>query len=232
MRKAEDALDRFEVDSFDAAILDFGVVNCLDLPRLAAGLARCIRPGGLVWLVPMPRIAPLWVLGALKRGRIGEATRRFQSQTEVEVGGVSVTTRYLSSSEIVAAMSSGFCLQSQRSLGLSLPSPGSRSGASLRPARIGLERWLSGLPVLRQIGDHLLMQFQREVRPKSDRSWPQRVQRKVETRRARETGPNKHIANTDFRTDGRVPESLRGVFSSWTGWGRASRFGPHKGLAA
>ena len=185
--RAEDALDTFEVDAFDAAILNFGG-SSLDLTRLAAGLTRCIRPGGLVWVVPMPRIAPLWVMGALKRGRFGDAWRRFQSETEIDVGGVIVTTRYLTSRQIVDAMRPGFHLQIQRSLGLSIPPPGSRTGASLGAARIELERRLSSLPLLRQMGDHLLMRFQRETRPQSNRSVKQRIQRKIETRRARETG--------------------------------------------
>ena len=45
--RAEDALDTFEVDAFDAAILDFGVVNCLDL----------------FWLAPSVRLLILLLVG-------------------------------------------------------------------------------------------------------------------------------------------------------------------------
>ena len=60
---------------FDAALLNFGVPNVVDLRRVAAGLRRCLRPGARVFLVPMPRVNPAWMAGAIRRGRVGRAVQ-------------------------------------------------------------------------------------------------------------------------------------------------------------
>ena len=134
---------------------------------------------------------------------------------------VIVTTRYLTSRQIVDAMRPGFHLQIQRSLGLSIPPPGSRTGASLGAARIELERRLSSLPLLRQMVDHLLMRFQRETRPQSNRSVKQRIQRKIETRRARETGTIHALRTLILELTEGCQSHCVGCFSPWTSGGES-----------
>jgi len=84
----DEVLEELDGLPFDAALLDFGVINCLDLARVARGLRRWVRPGGLVVLVPMPRLAPAWILGALKHGRWAAALDRIRPQAQVRVGGI------------------------------------------------------------------------------------------------------------------------------------------------
>jgi MoaA/NifB/PqqE/SkfB family radical SAM enzyme/SAM-dependent methyltransferase len=184
----ESVLASLEGEPFDAAVLDFGVVNCLDLDRLVKGLSRCIRPGGAVFVIPMPRVAPAWILGALFRGRFGAAWERTRAHVQVDVEGVLVDTRYWSSGELVEAFGPGFVLQTQRSLGLSLPPPGSRRGSQLSPRQLALERRLGRLPVLRRMGDHLLMNFRRELPRAASRGLIEKVQRRLETQQARSSG--------------------------------------------
>jgi MoaA/NifB/PqqE/SkfB family radical SAM enzyme/SAM-dependent methyltransferase len=184
----EEALESLEGQLFDAALLDFGVMNCLDLERVAHGLERCIRPGGAVFVVPMPRIAPAWMLGAIFRGRWRAALERLRRVVPVDVEGLPVATRYLSSRDLVDALGEGFRLESQRSLGLSLVPPGSRSARAPGRMHQSVDRGLSHLPLLRQVGDHLLLVFERQLRSRARPSRVQQLLRRRQTRAAQSSG--------------------------------------------
>ena len=149
---------------FDLALMDFGVLNCVDLPAVALGLAGCLRPGGRLVLVPMPRLHPTWLLRELARGRFGGAWARLQADSPVDVEGEPVAVRYLGGAAVRAAFGPWFSLEARRGLGFLMPPPGSRMARLAGP--LGrLEAPLRGLPGLRTVGDHVLIELQRRSSP-------------------------------------------------------------------
>ena len=147
--------------SFDAAILDFGVINCLDPARAARVLAGALRPGAPLVVVTMPRVNPTWTLSALAHGRPRAALGRLAREVEVPVEGGWVSTRYLGAGDVARAMSPWFTLEDRAGLGFLLPPPGTRWPAA-RLARLArLEHRLRRLPLLRAMGDHLLLLLRR-----------------------------------------------------------------------
>ncbi|MDG1483913.1 MAG: radical SAM protein [Myxococcota bacterium] len=169
---------------FDGAISDFGVINCLEPTAAAAALADCLRPGAPAVVVPMPRINPAWVLYRLLTGHPRDALSRLRRRVDVDVEGERVPTRYLSLSELEAAFSPWFDLEHSEGLGVLIPPPGSGASAALADRMERLERPLRRLPVLRGIGDHLIVVFRRRGthRPGGP------LQRRRATERSRETG--------------------------------------------
>lgn len=202
-----------EVGPVDAALLDFGVLDCVDPVAAARALARAIRPGGAAVVVPMPRVHPTWVLRSLARGELAAALDRLRPVVEVPVEGVPVRTRYLGGREVAAAFAPWFVVEEQRGLGFMVPPPGSRLGPLLER----VERPLRSLPVLRDMGDHLVMVLRRtQVSPDTQpvALSPGRWRRRVVTRRAQDTGEvrqlrvlilhltdgcNSHCVACDFR---------------------------------
>jgi SAM-dependent methyltransferase len=156
---APGALDGLGV--FDAALLDFGVINCLDLPGAARALSAALRPGAPLIVVTMPRLNPTWTLSALVRGRPGAALERLAPELEVPVEGGRVRTRYLGARAVSRAMKPWFALEDQAGLGFLLPPPGTRWPATRIHHLARLEDRLRRLPLLRAMGDHLLLLLRR-----------------------------------------------------------------------
>lgn len=179
--------DAAALGPLDGALLDFGVINCVSATGAAQGLAGAVRPGGVVVVVPMPRLHPTWLARCLARGDLAGARQRLRPLAEVPVAGGAVRTRYLSAGELARAFAPWFEVREQRGMGFLTPPPGSRWGAALA----GVERPLRGLPLLRAVGDHLVVVLRRTEVP-ADRPTPSRAEgslaRRVETHRARRTG--------------------------------------------
>jgi len=212
---------------FDGALLDFGVINCVDVSRVAAGLSAVLPVGAPLIVVTMPRLAPAWVLGALKRGRVRAVRQRLSATARVDVEGQTVETRYLGGAALRRALRPAFVLEEQRGLGFLLPPPGSRrsEGAVDRLDRI--ERPLRGLPVVRRMGDHVLLVFRRAGPHRRAGPAPRRVRsagpvaRRLRTRRAQRTGRVHPLRLVVF-------EVTRGCQSACTG---CSHRGPAGGEA-
>jgi SAM-dependent methyltransferase len=147
---------------WDGALLNCGVINCLEDPATAArALAPCLRPGGQAMVVSMPRLHPSGLWGMARRGRWKAAWQRCQRRAEVPVAGALVPTWYWGASELISIWRPFFAPRWIRSLGLLLPAPGSRP----RPALLrALEPWdqrLGSWPLARRVGDHVAVLFQR-----------------------------------------------------------------------
>lgn len=146
---------------FDAALLDFGVINCMDPARAAPVLAGLLRSGAPLVVVTMPRLNPTWTLSALMRGRPREALARLSSVAEVPVEGSAVATRYFGAGAVARAMKPWFSLEEQAGLGFLLPPPGTRWPAERLRRLVRVEEQLRRLPLLRAMGDHLLLLLRR-----------------------------------------------------------------------
>ena len=190
--RLEEAGSLWEAGSFDGALLDFGVVNLLDLSLAAASLARLLRPGAPALVVAMPRIAPAFVLSALAHGRLSLARARLSSSTAVGVEGAPVWTRYPSAAELMRAFSPWFELEERQALGALMPPPGSRWPAEQVGWLARLEAPLRGLPGLRHLGDHVLHVLRRKEGPPGPggpaHGWLGRRRLAARTRLQRTTG--------------------------------------------
>jgi len=175
---------------FDGALLDFGVLNLVELAPAAEGLARSLRPGACVVAVPMPRLAPTFVLGLLRHGRVRTALGRLRAEREIDVEGVAVRTRYLGSRALLDAFAPWFEPVERLGMGFLMPAPGSRPSAARLAVSERLERRLRGLPVLREMGDHLVVVLRRRPeplgRPPPADAGP--MARRLRTRKTRRTG--------------------------------------------
>lgn len=148
---------------FEGALMNFGVLNCVDLRAAARALAQVIVPGGALIAVHMPRVSPSWTLSLLLRGHPREALRRLRPELDVVVEGAPVRTRYLSVADVQRGLGEYFNIERIASLGLLLPPP----GTDWPPERLDrlnqLEGRLRHLPVLRGWGDHVLTLLRRNA---------------------------------------------------------------------
>ncbi len=171
-------------ETFDGALSDFGVINCLDPALAAAALADCLRPGAPAVVVPMPRLNPAWMLHRLLHGHPRAALSRLSRAVDVDVEGEAVPTRYLSMRELVLAFEPWFSLERCEGLGLLIPPPGSGASAAVVDRLERLERPLRRLPWLRGMGDHLIAVFRRREIPRPGGP----LRRRRSTAMARRTG--------------------------------------------
>lgn len=154
---------------FDAAISNFGVLNCV--PRLdpvAQGFAAVVRPGGTVLVVLMGPFClweTLWFLG---QRQPSSASRRWRGWAKASVAGRPVVVRYWSPRTVRRAFAPWFDHLVTAPVGLVLPPTDALDWAERRPGRLAtLDRWdarLSRVPGAAWVADHFLVRFvRREV---------------------------------------------------------------------
>jgi len=152
---------------WDGALADFGVLNCIaDRRALAAALARWVRPGGHVVLVPMGPLC-LWEVGwHLLHGRVRTAFRRFRSGASARLGhGTAVRVWYPSPGRLRAELAPYFRPVHMMGLGVFLPPTDLSPWVERRPRLLEhLERWerrIRRFPLTAWLGDHYLVVFVR-----------------------------------------------------------------------
>lgn len=157
--------------SFDGAWSSLGPLNCE--PRLepvARGLARLLRPGAPLVLSVMNRYCAVESLWFAAHGRGREAARRWGGPlwaSAWEGGPREVRTWYYDRRALERAFSEGFALEHAEALPLLFPptwlSPllGSwpRLFRALEPVELRAARW----PLLRDLGDHVLVRLRRRA---------------------------------------------------------------------
>ncbi|MEA9490185.1 class I SAM-dependent methyltransferase [Xanthomonas campestris] len=155
-------LERLEGE-FDGMYSNFGPLNCApDLPAVAAGCARLLRPDGCLVFSVIGRICP-WEVGHYAlRGRFKRAAvRAAQGATAVGMNGHTIWTWYHLPREFYRAFSQHFVLDRYQALSLFLPPPYLVDFYERHPrlsARLGqLDDRMGGWPLLRDMGDHFLI---------------------------------------------------------------------------
>ncbi|HTQ44047.1 MAG TPA: methyltransferase domain-containing protein [Polyangiaceae bacterium] len=154
---------------FDGAYSSLGPLNCE--PRLepvAAGLAALVRPGGAVVLSPMNRWCLTEAAWFAAHRRWREAARRWGGPVQASVypgGPRTVTTWYYSRREVVSAFGGPFRLEHAEALPFLWPPTylGSLVArhATIFRALAPIEERTASWPVLRDLGDHVLLRFAR-----------------------------------------------------------------------
>jgi SAM-dependent methyltransferase len=142
---------------FDATYSDFGALNCADLAAVGGALRRVLAPGAPVVLSFLgPRPLPATLLRALT-GR-GEPRGREQPR----LAGIPVPARYPSAADAQGQLGPGFAWTRAFALGVLAPGPDHAPWAVRHPEAFGalaaIEGRLRGWPVLRGLGDHLVLE--------------------------------------------------------------------------
>ena len=157
-------IDQLAPRRFDAAVSNFGPLNCVPhLPHAARLIADRLRPGGVLVASVIGRVCPWEIaLYGWRRDWARLRVRFSRGFAAVPLEGRTVWTRYYSPSSFTRAFEeAGFERVSLRALGLFVPPPYMDAFASRHRTLIaGLQRLedsFGGAPGLRAMGDHFLI---------------------------------------------------------------------------
>lgn len=164
---ANEHLDLLKVKKpFDGAFSNFSGLNCVaDLKPVAHSLANLVRPRGRVLLCVWSRVCVAEVLWYLFRGQPAKAIRRFHGKSSARLGQRTISVFYPSVREVRRCFAPWFRLTSWRAIGLFVPP--SYAEGTIRNHKKALARleWLdrqcAEWPILRDVGDHMLLEFVR-----------------------------------------------------------------------
>jgi len=161
-------LDEFESETFDAAYSDLGALNCaMDMEKVAASLARILKPGGKIIASVIGRVCPWEWLFYMSKGQWQRAHVRFRrGLLPVPMNGHVVWTRYFTPNEFGRIFASaGFKLVSLRALSLFVPPPYMIRFAETYPTVLDilqrLDDRVGGWYPFRHWGDHFLIVMQK-----------------------------------------------------------------------
>lgn len=151
---------------FDGAFSNFSGLNCLtDLQPVARDLASLVRPGGRVLLCLWSRICVGEILWCLLNGERHKAFRRFGGKATAKVGGCSISVTYPTVADVQRAFAPWFELESRGAIGLFVPPSYVQDWAQKHAAILQylehLDCAFTRFPVLRDVGDHVLLEFKR-----------------------------------------------------------------------
>jgi len=148
---------------YDGAYSNLGPLNCVpNLEGLSRECARLLKPGGQLVFTVIGRICP-WEIGhyGLRRRWARLATRFARKFVPVNMNKHTIWTRYYFPKEFYAAFQREFTLEHYRGLCTFAPPPYLTWTRDKHPR---LHNWLwrldrrtAGWPVLRSMGDHLLI---------------------------------------------------------------------------
>jgi ubiquinone/menaquinone biosynthesis C-methylase UbiE len=151
---------------FDGAFSNFSGLNCVaDLRPVAEALASLVRPGGRVLLCIWSRACLAEVLWYLCQGQPGKAIRRFSGNSSARLGQKAISVFYYSIRQMRRGFAPWFRLTSRRAIGLFVPpsyfEPAIRKRGELLGRLEWLDRRFAHYPILRDAGDHVLLEFVR-----------------------------------------------------------------------
>jgi ubiquinone/menaquinone biosynthesis C-methylase UbiE len=148
------------------AFSNFSGLNCVaDLQLVAVHLARLLAPGARLLLCLWSRVCASEILYYLLRGRPFKAFRRLSGRSTATMGGSTIPVFYPSVRSLRRTFSPWFSLKSHRAIGLFVPptymEPWAQSHPDLMSRFESADRVCSSWPILRGLGDHVLLEFVR-----------------------------------------------------------------------
>jgi SAM-dependent methyltransferase len=142
---------------FDGAYSNFGALNCVDLAGLGARLGGLL-PSGAPILLSFMGPAPLPAV--VERALTGRGEPR--GRRPARVGGVALAVRHPGLGEARRLLGSAFQWRRAFALGVLVPGPEHEEWVRRHPMAFGLlaaaEGLVRGWPVLRGLGDHLVLE--------------------------------------------------------------------------
>ena len=151
---------------FDGIFSNFSGLNCVsDIADVAQHLATLVRPGGSALLCLSSRLCVWESCWFLIRGEVGRAVRRWNGHTTATLGGVSVRVQYPTVKHLRKLFHPYFHLRSWTGIGVTVPPSYLESFALRHPKFLSnlraIDRVISGWPIFRSMGDHVLLSFER-----------------------------------------------------------------------
>jgi 2-polyprenyl-3-methyl-5-hydroxy-6-metoxy-1,4-benzoquinol methylase len=151
---------------FDGVVSNFSGLNCVEDPsQIARKLTHLVKPSAAALVCISTRIC-LWEMAWYAgRGNFKKAFRRVHGATLVRLGDVTVSVWYPTVSAMRCAFAPWFRLRSFRAVGLFVPpsyvEPWARKHQSVLACLEAMDRVFAAWPILRGIGDHVLLEFER-----------------------------------------------------------------------
>jgi ubiquinone/menaquinone biosynthesis C-methylase UbiE len=151
---------------FDGVLSNFSGLNCVeDSSHIVRQLAHLVKPGATALICISTRVC-LWEIGwHAARVNFQKAFRRLRGSTIARLAEIAVPVWYPTISEIRRSFLPWFRLRSFQAVGLLVPpsyvEPWARHHKRILAWLESTDRVLSTWPVLRVIGDHVLLEFER-----------------------------------------------------------------------
>jgi SAM-dependent methyltransferase len=168
---ATERIELLEQDgTFDGAFSNFSGLNCVDdLQTVARKLALLLRPGARLVLCIIGRFVPWEIAWYLAHGNPRKAFRRFERFSLGRFGDNAVVkVHYPSVQKLVRMFAPDFRLRRLQGIGITLPPTYLESFAHRFPSLLNrmarLDRLIGTLPIVRSMGDCVLLQFDRTER--------------------------------------------------------------------
>jgi ubiquinone/menaquinone biosynthesis C-methylase UbiE len=153
---------------FDGAFSNFSGLNCVqDLAEVRRNLARLLKPGARVFICMLGTFAVWEKLRAIAKRDWKNVVRTFQASDSASAqSGVKV--RYLSSRKIADSFAPEFKLRKWKGIGITVPPSNLEHWAGRFPAITRslsrVDRLIGGLPLVRNFGGCILLEFERTAR--------------------------------------------------------------------
>jgi len=162
----EDLARLFDRGPFDGAFSNFSGLNCLaDLKSVARNLAALVKPGSRVLLCLWSRSCWVEIFWFLFHGQFKKAARRVSKLATARLGDMTIPVFYPSVRSVRRSFSPWFELRSRRAVGLFVPPSYLEQAMRKHEKLLGLldrlDRECADWPILREAGDHMLLEFVR-----------------------------------------------------------------------
>ena len=151
---------------FDGALSNFSGLNCVsNLNQAARDLASLVTPRAPVLICLSTRFCLAETLWFLFRGEFRKAFRRTPGVAHAQVNDFTVKVYYPTLREVRQSFSPWFRLRSCTGIGVAVPpsyvEPVMRKFPRLLHLLRSIDQRISHLPLLRILGDHMLLHFER-----------------------------------------------------------------------
>ena len=151
---------------FDGVFSNFSGLNCVsDNAEVARQLATLVPAGSPLLLCFSSRFCLWEVLWFLVCGKAPKAIRRWNGHAAASLGKITVEVQYPTVAELRKAFSPHFRLRSRTGIGVTVPPSYLENLARRFPGILSqlcvVDRLVSGWPVFRVCGDHVLLRFER-----------------------------------------------------------------------
>jgi ubiquinone/menaquinone biosynthesis C-methylase UbiE len=155
-----------QTTQFDGAFSNFSGLNCVaDLAAVASSLNGIVKQNGRLVLCFSTRFCVIEILYFIAQGKWRKAFRRCKGYSEATLDGVPFTVYYPTVRQIKQYFAPAFRLSSCIGIGVTVPPSYLESWARRYPTIFSLLRRLEGFvaaaPVLRCLGDHVLLSFEK-----------------------------------------------------------------------
>ena len=151
---------------FDGAFSNFSGLNCVaDLQQTAEDLATLLFPGAALLVCLSARFCLWEMFWFVLHGNFRKAFRRCSGHATAKAGDFTIDVYYPTVAELEALFSPFFVLRSCTGIGVTVPpsyvETWIRKHPNLLKMLCTIDKTISGYPVFRMLGDHVLLHFER-----------------------------------------------------------------------